>query len=89
MWTRSTSSWRKCESLRVVATRDCCAWCGFADGCVIWAGNTRGYNIGVRLIDEFLAKSGITNCSDFRETGEVISKVAFKMFLGITADVTS
>jgi hypothetical protein len=48
-----------------------------------------GHNIGVRLIDEFLAKSSINNCSNFRETADVIAKVAFKMFLGITADVAN
>ena len=42
-----------------------------------------GYNIGTRLIDEFLAKSGVSNCSDFVETADVIAKVAFKMFLGV------
>ena len=47
-----------------------------------------GYNIGVRLIDEFLAKSNVSRCRDFRETADVIAKVAFKMFLGITCDVT-
>ena len=47
-----------------------------------------GYNIGVRLIDEFLAKSNVSRCRDFRETADVVAKVAFKMFLGITADVT-
>ena len=36
-----------------------------------------GYNIGLRLIDEFLAKSGISACQDFRETCEVIAKAAF------------
>jgi hypothetical protein len=25
-----------------------------------------GYNIGIRLIDELLAKAGISTCSDFR-----------------------
>lgn len=45
-----------------------------------------GYNIGVRLVDEFLAKSGVTSCSNFRETAQVIAKIAFKMFLGITAE---
>lgn len=44
---------------------------------------------GIRLIDEFLAKSGVNNCSNFKETADVISKVAFKMFLGITPDVTN
>ncbi|MED6191614.1 hypothetical protein PIB30_001893 [Stylosanthes scabra] len=33
-----------------------------------------GYNIGVRLIDEFLAKSNISRCVDFKETAEVIAK---------------
>lgn len=47
----------------------------------------RGYNIGIRLIDEFLAKSGVNNCQDFKESAEVIAKVAFKMFLGVSAEV--
>ncbi|CAD2089236.1 trafficking protein particle complex subunit 3, putative [Plasmodium vinckei vinckei] len=47
-----------------------------------------GHNIGVRLIEEFLAKSEISFCEDFEETMEVIAKVAFKMFLGITGTVT-
>lgn len=39
-------------------------------------------------MDEFLAKSGINNCSNFKETVDVIARVAFKMFLGISPDVT-
>jgi hypothetical protein len=35
-----------------------------------------GYNIGVRLIEDFLAKSGIPACTNFREVAEMISKVA-------------
>lgn len=34
-----------------------------------------GYNIGTRLIEDFLAKSGLGRCTDFKETGEVVSKV--------------
>ena len=34
-----------------------------------------GYNIGLRLIDDFLAKSNVGRCSNFRETAEMISKV--------------
>nr|VDD30126.1 unnamed protein product [Brassica oleracea] len=49
----------------------------------------RGYNIGIRLIDEFLAKSGVSRCVDFKETAEMIAKVGFKMFLGVTASVSS
>jgi len=37
----------------------------------------RGYNIGVRLIEDFLARSGIGRCNDFRETAEVIAKVSY------------
>uniref|UniRef100_A0AAQ5YSP9 Trafficking protein particle complex subunit n=1 Tax=Amphiprion ocellaris TaxID=80972 RepID=A0AAQ5YSP9_AMPOC len=49
----------------------------------------RGYNIGVRLIEDFLARSSIGRCQDFRETADVIAKVAFKMYLGITPSVTN
>ncbi|CAH1799918.1 unnamed protein product [Owenia fusiformis] len=48
-----------------------------------------GYNIGVRLIEDFLARSNVGRCHDFRETADVISKVGFKMFLGITPVVTN
>uniref|UniRef100_A0AAY5KGI0 Trafficking protein particle complex subunit n=1 Tax=Esox lucius TaxID=8010 RepID=A0AAY5KGI0_ESOLU len=48
-----------------------------------------GYNIGVRLIEDFLARSSVGRCQDFRETADVIAKVAFKMYLGITPSVTN
>lgn len=35
-----------------------------------------GYNIGLRLIEDFLAKSSAPACSNFREVAEMISKVA-------------
>ncbi|EJD41069.1 TRAPP I complex [Auricularia subglabra TFB-10046 SS5] len=47
-----------------------------------------GYNIGTRLIEDFLARSNLGRCADFREVGEVISKVGFKSFLNITPSVT-
>lgn len=46
-----------------------------------------GYNIGVRLIEDFLARSGSNRCQNFKETAEMISKVGFKMFLNITPTV--
>lgn len=46
-----------------------------------------GYNMGVRLVEDFLAKSNISHCSSLAETAEVIAKVAFKMFLGVSATV--
>ena len=44
-----------------------------------------GYNIGLRLIDDFLAKTNTGRCATFRETAEMISKVCiipsfFKIF---------
>ncbi|KAG1905867.1 BET3 family protein [Suillus fuscotomentosus] len=47
-----------------------------------------GYNIGTRLIEDFLARSSLGRCSDFREVGEVAAKVGFKSFLNITPTVT-
>ncbi|TEB26636.1 BET3 family protein [Coprinellus micaceus] len=46
-----------------------------------------GYNIGTRLIEDFLARSGLGRCADFKEVGEVIAKVGFKTFLNITPGV--
>lgn len=34
-----------------------------------------GYNIGMRLVEDFFAKSGIQRCGNLRETAETISKV--------------
>ena len=41
-----------------------------------------GYNIGLRLIDEFLAKSGVNACQDFRDTCDVIAKATGCDFIG-------
>eukprot|EP01055_Gregarina_sp_Pseudo9_P000826 Gregarina_sp_Pseudo_9__825@NODE_1528_length_1523_cov_83_560647_g1416_i0_p1_GENE_NODE_1528_length_1523_cov_83_560647_g1416_i0NODE_1528_length_1523_cov_83_560647_g1416_i0_p1_ORF_typecomplete_len199_score30_85TRAPP/PF04051_16/4e32DUF3583/PF12126_8/0_21_NODE_1528_length_1523_cov_83_560647_g1416_i09251491 len=46
-----------------------------------------GYDIGIRLIEEFLAKTQITHCENFEETCNVIAKVGFKIFLGVEAEV--
>ncbi|OBZ75524.1 Trafficking protein particle complex subunit BET3 [Grifola frondosa] len=47
-----------------------------------------GYNIGTRLIEDFLARSALGRCADFREVGEVVAKVGFKSFLNITPAVS-
>lgn len=68
-----------------------------------------GYNIGVRLVEDFLARSSLSfaasgtpstgtsasvpswsggRCSDFRETGDVIAKVAFKMYLNVVPGIS-
>merc|ERR1711907_601821 len=46
-----------------------------------------GYNIGTRIIDEFLAKSGVNRCKDFDDACETVAKVGFQMFLGVAGDV--
>lgn len=52
--------------------------------------DTIGYNMGVRMIEDFLARNpNISRCSDFRETAEILSKQAFKMFLGIQPQVAN
>ncbi|GAX75746.1 hypothetical protein CEUSTIGMA_g3189.t1 [Chlamydomonas eustigma] len=51
--------------------------------------DTMGYNIGIRLVDEFLAKARMGKCSSFRETAEVIGKQAFQMFINVQASVTN
>lgn len=48
----------------------------------------RGYNIGVRLIEDFLARSNIGRCQDFRETADVIAKVSGKFQTGQSVDVS-
>lgn len=49
-----------------------------------------GYNIGLRLIEDYLAKSNaMKRCADFKETAEMIAKVGFKIFLNITPTISS
>lgn len=45
-----------------------------------------GYNIGIRLIDDFLSKNDVS-CEEVSDTAEVIAKIGFKVYLGITCDV--
>ena len=49
-----------------------------------------GFNMGCRMIDDFFARSKSANqtCKDFKQTMDVLAKQAFKMFLGVYADVT-
>jgi len=47
-----------------------------------------GYNIGVRIIEDFLARTGTSKCGDFRETSEKVQQ-AFKIFLNVSPTVTS
>jgi hypothetical protein len=40
------------------------------------------------LIEDFLARTSLPRCVDFRETAEVISKVGFKTFINITPSIS-
>lgn len=41
----------------------------------LFAWYNRGYNIGTRLIEDLLARTGLGRCKDFAEVGEVMTKV--------------
>ena len=45
-----------------------------------------GTNVGAKLADEFFARSGLAPRQDFKETAEVLARVAFKMFLGVRCE---
>jgi uncharacterized protein YjaZ len=46
-----------------------------------------GYNIGMRLVEDFFAKSGTQRCANLRETAETISKVRSKVAKGVDLEV--
>lgn len=46
-----------------------------------------GYNIGLRLVDDFLARSAAPPCRSFAASAEIIARVAFRMYLGVNAKV--
>lgn len=49
-----------------------------------------GYNIGLRLIEDYLAKSNtMKRCANFRETAEMISKVGCIYNFGLRREVLS
>lgn len=49
----------------------------------------RGYNIGIRLVDEFLAKTKQGRCNTFRDAAESVARQALPMFLNVSAHVTN
>jgi hypothetical protein len=46
-----------------------------------------GYNIGVRMVEDFLCRTQSGRCQDFRDTAEKV-QLAFKLFLNISPTVT-
>ncbi|CAG0883405.1 unnamed protein product [Darwinula stevensoni] len=47
-----------------------------------------GWSIGVRLIEDFLARSGSTKCYDLKDTAEKI-QAGFRMFLGVSPSISN
>jgi hypothetical protein len=47
-----------------------------------------GYNIGLRLIEDFLAKTSTPRCLDFKDVAEKV-QMAFKIYLGTNPSVTN
>lgn len=47
-----------------------------------------GYNIGLRLIEDFLAKTSSPRCLDFKDVAEKI-QTAFKMYLGVNTTISN
>ena len=50
--------------------------------------DTMGYNIGKRLIDDFLSKNDV-NCDKLSDTADTIAKIGFKVYLGISCEVAN
>ena len=48
-----------------------------------------GYNIGMRLVEDFFAKSGIPRCANLRETAETISRVETQLPLVLPSSITA
>jgi len=47
-----------------------------------------GYNIGMRLIEDFLAKTNSPRCLDFKDVAEKL-QVAFKMYFGSSPSISN
>lgn len=53
-----------------------------------------GHSIGVRCVDEFLSKAEVSGvsvptCQSIQDTAKVIAHIGFRMFLGVSAEVSN
>ncbi|EZG55369.1 putative trafficking particle complex subunit 3 [Gregarina niphandrodes] len=46
-----------------------------------------GHDTGIRLVEDFVSRSSLSVCQSFKDTCEIIAKVAFKVYLGVAAEV--
>jgi hypothetical protein len=49
--------------------------------------STRGFNIGARLVDDYLARTRTPRCPDLRAAADAVARGAFKQYLGAAATV--
>lgn len=49
----------------------------------------RGYDIGIRIIDDFLCRTATGKCKDFTETADQLAKVGFKIYFGVCPVVSN
>jgi len=47
-----------------------------------------GYNIGIRIIEDFLARTNFPRCTDLRDGADKIQQ-AFKMYLGVSPSIAN
>eukprot|EP00042_Codosiga_hollandica_P019151 m.58384 g.58384 ORF g.58384 m.58384 type:complete len:180 (+) comp49147_c0_seq2:98-637(+) len=50
---------------------------------------TMGYNIGVRLIEDFLSHTSSPKCQDFTDAMTVVVKDGFRIYLGVVPSLTN
>eukprot|EP00056_Hartaetosiga_gracilis_P021848 m.26836 g.26836 ORF g.26836 m.26836 type:complete len:175 (+) comp9297_c0_seq3:71-595(+) len=46
-----------------------------------------GYNMGVRMVDDFVAHRNTERCGNFKESCSTLAKDGFRMFLGVGASI--
>ncbi|XP_017784720.1 PREDICTED: trafficking protein particle complex subunit 3 [Nicrophorus vespilloides] len=47
-----------------------------------------GYNMGIRIVEDFLSKTGSGRCLDLKDTADKV-QMAFKMYLGVQPNVAN
>eukprot|EP00043_Microstomoeca_roanoka_P008366 m.80545 g.80545 ORF g.80545 m.80545 type:complete len:175 (-) comp14212_c5_seq1:96-620(-) len=46
-----------------------------------------GFNIGLRMVDDYVANTATERCGSFKETCTTLAKEGFRMFLGVSANI--
>ena len=76
MGTRLADTIKNSSNVRVTCVSHACHIFSVCDGSYgVSVSCCRGYNIGVRLIEDFLARTQQGRCHDLKETADVLAKV--------------